>query len=60
VGSVWLHKMGGREIGRQPAEIASEQSKKIINMDELKITAPERSALRVWRAEQISPLRGAG
>ena len=47
--------MGGREIGRQPAEIAREQSKK--KMDKLKITAPERFALRVWRAEQISPLR---
>jgi hypothetical protein len=31
--------------------IAREQSKKKI--DKLKITAPERSALRVWRAEQI-------
>jgi hypothetical protein len=28
-------------------------------VDKLKITAPERSALRVWRAEQISPFRGA-
>jgi hypothetical protein len=26
----------------------------------LKITAPERFVLRVWRAEQISPFWGAG
>ena len=51
--------MGGREIGRQPTEKAREQSKKI-KMDKLKITAPERSALRVWQAEQIFTLRGAG
>jgi hypothetical protein len=33
----------------------AEQKKKV---DTLKITAPERSALQVWRAEQISPFRG--
>jgi hypothetical protein len=35
----------------------AEQKKK---GDKLKITAPERFVLRVWRAEQISPFRGAG
>jgi hypothetical protein len=35
----------------------AEQIKK--NVDKLKITAPERFVLRVWRAEQISPFWGA-
>ncbi len=35
----------------------AEQKKK--KVDKLKITAPERFVLRVWRAEQISPFRGA-
>jgi hypothetical protein len=34
----------------------AEQKKKV---DKLKITARERFVLRVWRAEQISPFRGA-